>query len=685
MTGFARSHLILAGVIVFGLPGALGAIPQVASVTPPSGSISGAFTEFTVAFDQAVNGVDAGDLLVNGRPATAVNGSGSVYTFSFTQPNYGGVAVQLAPDSAITSASSVADLFDASAVQWAYILRDITPPGVLVIHPPEGITVRSFAQVEVTFSEPVTGVRASDLTANGQPASVVSGASAGPYVFQFQNATAGSINVNWAGGHAISDLADVPNRFPGGAGWSYTVNPNAARADVVMSELLAANTTGLKDETGAPQDWIELHNRGNSPVRLLGWSLTDDPRSPDKWVFPDVTLGSGQLLVVFASGLDRKPTGAGAALHTNFRLSRAGEYLGLFDAESPRQLASEFVPSYPEQRNDYSFGRDSTGQIRYFGIPSPGLANGTSSISGVAAPPEFSVQRGFFSSFPFHLTLSTATPGATIRFTTDGSEPTATAGLVYAEPIFVNGTTIIRAAVFKPNTLPSQVVSHTYFFNQTVAIKSLPIISIVTATNNLFGPTGIMEFKPRNTTKHGIAWERPASIELIRPEDNGGFQINAGLRVLGGDVVREIYNYNAGPPAGKYSFGLYFRGDYGATSLEYPLFEEAPLEEFERVGLRAGFNDPLNPFISDELVRRLMLDMGQVAVHGTFVNLFLNGAYKGYYNPTERISSDFLRASNSAIPLRKERSTNGVRCAPLSRAMICLFPPIIKRSAAAST
>src|SRR5207302_4737908 len=161
--------------------------------------------------------------------------------------------------------------------------------------------------------------------------------------------------------------------------------------------------------------------------------------------------------------------------------------------------------------------------------------NGTSGISGVAAPPEFSVKRGFFNSFPFSLTLSTTTPRATIRFTTDGSEPTETKGTAYSEPIFVNNTTMIRAAAFKANALPSTVVTHSYFFYQTTAIKSLPVLSIVTATNNLFGPTGIMEFNPRNTTKHGIAWERPVSVELIRPEDNGGFQINAGLRVHGSD------------------------------------------------------------------------------------------------------------------------------------------------------
>ena len=55
-------------------------------------------------------------------------------------------------------------------------------------------------------------------------------------------------------------------------------------------------------------------------------------------------------------------------------------------------------------------------------------------------------------------------------------------------------------------------------------------------------------------------------------------------------------------------------------------------------------NDHTNPFIIDELVRRLAGDMGQVSARGTFMNLYLNGKFKGYYNPTERIDSDFLNS-----------------------------------------
>ncbi|MGE4182932.1 MAG: lamin tail domain-containing protein [Limisphaerales bacterium] len=60
--------------------------------------------------------------------------------------------------------------------------------------------------------------------------------------------------------------------------------------------------------------------------------------------------------------------------------------------------------------------------------------------------------------------------------------------------------------------------------------------------------------------------------------------------------------------------------------------------------LRAGMNDAVNPFLTDEFVRSLVRDTGVPSPAGTFVHLFLNGVHKGYYNPCERIDIDFLRA-----------------------------------------
>ena len=142
---------------------------------------------------------------------------------------------------------------------------------------------------------------------------------------------------------------------------------------------------------------------------------------------------------------------------------------------------------------------------------------------------------------------------------------------------------VIRAAAFKANFLPSITETHTYLYNLPQNRRYLPALSIVTATNNLFGKTGIMEVNPRNTTKHGVAWERPSSVELIRPEDNGGFQINCGLRVGGGDYIRGLYDYRSGSaPYNKYSFRLLFRSSYGAGKLDYPMFPESPVPPLTR-------------------------------------------------------------------------------------------------------
>ncbi|HIL68666.1 MAG TPA: hypothetical protein EYG38_02295, partial [Verrucomicrobia bacterium] len=234
-------------------------------------------------------------------------------------------------------------------------------------------------------------------------------------------------------------------------------------------------------------------------------------------------------------------------------------------------------------------------------------------------------------------------PTGTVRFTTDGSAPGPVNGRDYRVPINITGTRIIRAATFKAGALPSSVVTHSYILGQSIARRSLPVLSVVIDDDNLWGRTGIMEISPRNTSKRGIAWERPASVEFMFPEKDGGFALNCGLRIQGGNYVRDRYNPNGSLPFSKYSFRLYFRSDYGASKLVYPFFE-IPIEEYDRIVLRAGMNDHSNPFISDELVRRLCADTGQVASHGNLVNFFLNGEYQGYYNPTERIDSAFLQS-----------------------------------------
>jgi len=71
--------------------------------------------------------------------------------------------------------------------------------------------------------------------------------------------------------------------------------------------------------------------------------------------------------------------------------------------------------------------------------------------------------------YSLDVTLSCATPGAIIVYTTDGSTPTATHGAFYSAPIHLTETTTIKAFAYKPDLIDSTVSSETYTRREEVA------------------------------------------------------------------------------------------------------------------------------------------------------------------------------------------------------------------------
>ncbi len=619
--------------------------PVVTGVDPAPGFV-GELRSVSVTFNEPVTSVRAGDFLLNGIPAESVAGGGVSYTFAFPQPPFGPVDVSWGPLHAIADLGNPPQRFDAGAPgsTWAYQLINPAGPTLTNVFPIPGTVLRRLGEVEVNFSRPVDGVDAGDLRINGVSATKVTGVGAGPYRFSFSPATAGEAIISWAPGHGISTDEAEPVAFADFS-WKYRLDSALPAPNVVINEIMAENQTGIADEEQDPEDWIELHNQGSQPVDLGGWSLSVDREEEGQWVLPPTIVPAGGYLVIWASGKDRREPIASQRLHTNFKLNPNGDTLRLFGPELPRSVVDELV--YPEQSPNHSYGRQASNAQTgwsYFVEATPGTANNLSTVTAKVDEVHFSVERGFFNS-PFRLSLACRTPGAQIRYTTNGSPPSLTNGVVYLEQIPITANRIVRAAAFAPTQLPSRVRTHSYLMNLVNNRRLLPVLSLVTATNNLYGRNGIMEYSPRNTTKHGAAWERPVSVEWIRPEDNGGFQLDAGLRVAGGDYIRGLYNYRTTSlPESKYSFRLYFRGDYGAGRLNYPVFPASTLGSYNTLHLRAGMNDNTNPLLKDEFVRALSLDVGITACHGTFVYLFLNGVYKGIYNPTERVDDDFLKA-----------------------------------------
>ncbi|HEX5177267.1 MAG TPA: Ig-like domain-containing protein, partial [Chthoniobacteraceae bacterium] len=245
----SRLRLLLSVAAGFVAGGSLLAAPTVQTLNPTAGATVNSLAQLAVTFSEPVSGVNADDLLINSESASSLTGSGAgPYVFTFTQPRPGTVNVAWDLDHGISGLGTGAFV---APLPWTYSLTDTIPPSVVRTTPASGATVGPFAQVEVLFSEEVSGVSADDLLLNGAAANSVTGSGLGPYVFTFSPAAPGAVTLQWALGHGIRDIATAPNDF-GGGNWTATVSA-AGSGNLIINEFLAVNGTGRLDEDGDPE------------------------------------------------------------------------------------------------------------------------------------------------------------------------------------------------------------------------------------------------------------------------------------------------------------------------------------------------------------------------------------------------------------------------------------------------
>ena len=314
---------------------------------------------------------------------------------------------------------------------------------------------------------------------------------------------------------------------------------------------------------------------------------------------------------------------------------------------------------------------------RWFAEPSPGFANPEGSL-GLVTDTRFSVDRGFFFA-PFDVEVLTETPGAVVRYTLDGTLPTLTNGADLNGSLRVETTTTLRAAAFLEGWIPSNVDTQTWIFPDDVhtqtpppgapgvwesftadwamdpdvvgdpryadrlvdSLLSIPSLSVVLPFDSLFGPTGIYS----NARQSGIAWERATSLEMLSTDGDRSFQIDAGVRIIGN-------RSRASSP--KHGLRFVFRGRYGATDLEFPLFEDSAVDKFDTIVAKPNAFDswvddssarrPDAQYIRDRFVRDSQRDAGWPTSHGFFAHVYLNGLYWGVFDVGERPDASFAAA-----------------------------------------
>jgi hypothetical protein len=345
--------------------------------------------------------------------------------------------------------------------------------------------------------------------------------------------------------------------------------------------------------------------------------------------------------------------------HTLFELSSDGEEVVLTrpDGTVEDHLVFPVIP------RDVSYGRDpgNPATLLFYAEPTPGEVNDTSGSSEFLSPPEFSQAAGFYTQ-SISLNLSISNPGAEIRYTLDGSEPTATSPL-YSGTITLgsrNGTPndlsliptvpggptpsgevfkgwVVRARAFKANALPSAVATASYFVDARGRARySVPVISLSTHRNNFFA-NDIGIYVPGNAPGYNYSqksdeWQRPVYVEFIETNNLVAFSQEADVKIHG----NTSQNF---PIKG---LDLDGTGGRGRQNFKYRIFPDRPRAEFEHFLLRPSGHDSYLAFMRDEMMQSLGSETGAESQAARPCVVFINGEYWGLHYLKEKEDTEFV-------------------------------------------
>lgn len=425
-------------------------------------------------------------------------------------------------------------------------------------------------------------------------------------------------------------------------GWACAVYSQG----IVINEFLASNQTTNPDNHDFDDysDWVEIHNTETNAVDLSGYYITDDLENPGKWQMPrGITIGPKGFILFWADGYDEAPGQAYVRpdetkqdfvtryYHLNFKLSRAGEQIALFDPNGLRLDALDYGLQVP----DVSYGRrpDGGDNWAYFGEPTPGRANTTpGTLTLETAPPvTFSLPGALYSGSQV-VRLNCSSPGAVIRYTTDGSRPTHSSP-PYVTALMLYETTVIRARAFDADKLPGPLGTQSYLIDEGL---SLPAVSIGAFPETLWDD------------EIGIYWNKlksreiPVHFAFYELDGITGFSLDAGLRLSG----QASFDYP------QKSVTISATDKFGPEEIPYRVFPDRERYKFKDIYLRnAGAADNRHTLFRDALQHTLVINQMDIDCQAYRPAMtFINGQYWGIYNVREKLNADYLAAHHNIDP-----------------------------------
>ncbi|MFN5458782.1 MAG: CotH kinase family protein [Bacteroidota bacterium] len=397
------------------------------------------------------------------------------------------------------------------------------------------------------------------------------------------------------------------------------------QSQVVINEYSCANKT-ITDNFGSTPDWVELFNPGTTAASIGGFYLSDNPNTPMKWQIPSgASIPSGGFLRIWCSGKDTLLAGN---YHAGFKLQQCKPDYIVLSNGSGGFLDSVYIRRH---QTGHSWGRMPNGSSSWklFTTPTSNSSNGTSGIDAYAKKPVFSVAPGFYSGAQ-SVSISTTELNSSIRYTTNGNEPTSSSTL-YTGPVSISATTVLRAKVFSSNpaVFESFIETNTYFINQTY---SMPVVSIcgdqlltLMNGNNSIVPKPNLEYFDENKT---FLYETYGEADK-HGNDSWAFN-QRGIDFIADDE----YGYNYTNP------GQFFTN---------PKLGVSSRDRFDKIILKAGASDNYpgdsdpSCHMRDAFVQSYAFRKG-LELDGRRYEpciLFVNGSYWGIYEWREKFDTDY--------------------------------------------
>ncbi len=418
--------------------------------------------------------------------------------------------------------------------------------------------------------------------------------------------------------------------------WTFSIalllSSQAIHAQLVINELMQSNIDCIMDDLNEfPDSWVELYNTGTAAVNLKDWRLGLSDKAGEAWQLSNKQIGPGEYALVFCDKV-------GKNLHTDFRLeSGKGGSLYLFQGQTIVDKVED-LPKQPAPNIAYGRKTDGSNEWGYQLTPTPEGTN-TGEVCDhdhILGEPVFSEPGKVFNgnkTFNLQLSLPEGSPeGTEIRYTTNGSEPTASSAK-YTADIPITKSTSIRAKLFCNGWLSPRSTVQSYIFHDRS--MTIPVISIVTDNSYLNDKKiGIFANNYGHEKYQQVDWRRPLNIELFDAEGEPS-QLNQLCETrITGAWSRE---------AARKSMGIYCHKRFGKKNMEYEFFpDQCPgLTNYKSIVLRNSGNDRDYTYMRDAVCQRAMAEHADIDWQAWRpAVIYINGNYWCLLNIRERANEN---------------------------------------------